>query len=76
LSSAILRSIDLQLSGSGLGSWTQRQMEILFSEILPDMFRLAANGTLKIGTVPIAMTDIEKVWDVNLSDGKRLVIQI
>jgi NADPH:quinone reductase-like Zn-dependent oxidoreductase len=76
LSSAILRSIDLQLSGSGLGSWTERQMEVLFSEILPEMFRLAADGKLKIATVPVALTDIEKVWDLEVSDGKRLVIQI
>jgi NADPH:quinone reductase-like Zn-dependent oxidoreductase len=76
LSSAILRSIDLQLSGSGLGSWTQRQVETLFSEMLPEMFALAADGGLKVGTVPIALKDIEKVWDMEVSDGKRLVIQI
>jgi NADPH:quinone reductase-like Zn-dependent oxidoreductase len=75
LSSAILRSIDLQLSGSGLGSWTQRQIEILFSEILPEMFGLAAGGKLKIETVPIALKDIEKVWELDVSDGKRLVIR-
>lgn len=76
LSSAILRSIDLHLTGSGLGSWTHHQMEILFSEILPEMFRLTAEGKLKVGTIPIALADIEKVWEVNVSDGKRLVIRI
>ena len=35
LSAENLRSIDLQLSGSGLGSWTKQQVRVLFSEILP-----------------------------------------
>jgi hypothetical protein len=35
LSAAILRSVDLQLSGSGLGSWTKDEMKKLFSEIIP-----------------------------------------
>jgi len=76
LSAATLRSVDLQLSGSGLGSWTKSQVLTLFSEILPEMFQLAADGKLKIGTVNVALRDIEKMWDMDVPDGKRLVIQI
>lgn len=43
LSSQILRSIDLQLSGSGLGSWTKEEIKLLFTEILPEAFQLAAD---------------------------------
>ena len=37
LSAENLRSVDLQLSGSGLGSWTKDQMQKLFGEILPNV---------------------------------------
>lgn len=76
LSAASLRSADIQLTGSGLGSWTKSQVKVLFSEILPEMFQLAAAGKLKIATVPVAMADIEKGWANKLSDGKRLVIRM
>jgi NADPH:quinone reductase-like Zn-dependent oxidoreductase len=76
LSAATLRSVDLQLSGSGLGSWTKSQVRTLFSEILPEMFQLAADGKLKIGTVNVALRDIEKMWDMDVPDGKRLVIEL
>jgi NADPH:quinone reductase-like Zn-dependent oxidoreductase len=76
LSAANLRSADLQLSGSGLGSWTKNQVGLLFSEILPEMFRLAADGKLTIETVAVALPDIEKLWEMDIPDGKRLVVRI
>jgi NADPH:quinone reductase-like Zn-dependent oxidoreductase len=76
LSAANLRSADLQLSGSGLGSWTKSQVRVLFAEILPEMFELAAAGKLKVDTVSVALADIEKLWEVEVADGKRLVVRI
>jgi NADPH:quinone reductase-like Zn-dependent oxidoreductase len=76
LSSEILRSVDLQLSGSGLGSWTKDQLQTLFSEILPQMFQLAADNKLKIETVNANLKDIQKLWDMEIPKGKRLVINI
>ncbi|HWK06857.1 MAG TPA: zinc-binding alcohol dehydrogenase family protein [Puia sp.] len=76
LSAANLRSVDLQLSGSGLGSWTKSQVQTLFAEILPEMFQLAADGKLKIGTVNVELRNIEKLWEMEVPDGKRLVVQI
>jgi NADPH:quinone reductase-like Zn-dependent oxidoreductase len=76
LSAENLRSIDLRLSGSGLGSWTREQMRLLFSEILPEMFRLAADGKLVVGTVGVSIGDIGKLWEVEVPDGKRLVVRI
>lgn len=76
LSAANLRSIDLQLSGSGLGSWTKQQIHTLFSEILPEMFQLAADGKLKVDTVGVRLQDIGKLWDMEVTDGRRLVVQI
>ena len=74
LSAENLRSVDLQLSGSGLGSWTKDEMQKLFSEIIPEMFQLAADNKLKVETVNVNLEDIEKLWDMEVPDGKRLVI--
>lgn len=76
LSSSILRGTDIQLSGSGLGSWTREEVQLLITEILPEMFALAAKGKLKIETVDIELQDIEKAWSMNIDGGKRLVILI
>ncbi len=76
LSGASLRSMDLILLGSGLGSWTKGQVGLLFSEILPEMFRLAADGKLKVETVAVPLAEIEKLWAIDVSDGKRLVVRI
>lgn len=76
LSAANLRSVDVQLSGSGLGSWTRSQVQILFAEILPEMFQMAADGKLKIGIVNVELRDIEKLWEMDVPDGKRLVVHI
>lgn len=76
LSAENLRSVDIQLSGSGLGSWTKDEMQKLFSEILPEMFALAADNKLKVETENVSLADIEKLWDIEVTDGKRLVITI
>lgn len=76
LSAANLRSVDLQLSGSGLGSWTKSQVRVLFAEMLPEMFSLAAAGKLRVDTVGVALADIEKLWEAEVPDGKRLVVRI
>ena len=76
LSAANLRSVDLQLSGSGLGSWTKSQVRTLFTDILPEMFQLAVDQKLKIETQNVALRDIETLWDMDVPDGKRLVVRI
>jgi len=76
LSSSILRGTDIQISGSGLGSWTRTEIKLLITEILPEMFQLAANGKLKIETINVDLKEIEKVWEMNIDGGKRLVVLI
>lgn len=76
LSAEILRSVDLQLSGSGLGSWSQKEMRQLFRDIVPGMFKLAVNNKLKVETLSVSLEDIEKLWDMEVPDGKRLVVTI
>ena len=74
LSAENLRSVDLQLSGSGVGSWTKDEMRKLFSEILPEMFQLAADNKLRVDTESVNLSDIEKLWQMEAQDGKRLVV--
>ncbi len=76
LSAANLRSVDLQLSGSGLGAWSRAQVGRLFSEILPEMFSLAAAGRLKVQTSTMELADIAVLWNLEVPDGRRLVVTI
>lgn len=76
MSAANLRSVDLQLTGSGLGSWSKEQVRKLFTEILPEMFQLAADGKLKVETIKVKIKDIGDLWSLDFSDGQRLVVTI
>jgi NADPH:quinone reductase-like Zn-dependent oxidoreductase len=76
LSSEILRSADLQISGSGLGSWTKDEMRKLLTEIVPEMFQLVVDDKLKVETATVSLQDIEKLWDMEVPNGKRLVVTI
>ena len=76
LSAANLRSVDLQLTGSGLGSWSKKQVGLLISEILPQMFQLAAEGKLKIETINVKLEDIAALWNLDVPGGQRLVVTI
>lgn len=76
LSSSILRSTDIQLAGSGLGSWSREDVKMLIAEILPEMFQLAAAGQLTIETIKLPLRDVEKAWDMTIEGGKRIVVMI
>jgi len=76
LSAENLRSVDLQLTGSGLGSWSKQEMKLLFTEILPDIFSLAAEGKIKVDTQTVALSDIENLWQMTVEGGKRLVVVV
>jgi NADPH:quinone reductase-like Zn-dependent oxidoreductase len=76
LSSGTLRSADIEISGSGLGSLPAEAMQLLFTEVLPEMMQLAADGKLKIETVTAELKDIETAWNMEVAGGKRLVIVV
>ncbi|MGI4872201.1 MAG: quinone oxidoreductase family protein [Janthinobacterium lividum] len=76
LSGATLRSVDLQLSGSGLGSWSREQVGQLFTSILPEALQWAAEGRLVLETVTVRLPDIGRVWDLDVPAGKRLVVLV
>lgn len=76
LSAANLRSVDLQLTGSGLGAWSKAQVDELFKEILPEMFALAAAGKLKVDTIAVKLADIAELWDLEVGGGQRFVVMV
>ncbi|MDO6432219.1 zinc-binding alcohol dehydrogenase family protein [Flavitalea sp. BT771] len=76
LSAANLRSVDLQLAGSGLGAWSKQQVAALFTDILPEMFQLASEGKLKAGTISVKSQDIAELWNLDVPAGQRLVVTI
>lgn len=76
LTSAILRSTDIQLMGSGFGSLTKEELIVFNKVILPEMFLLAAQGKLQIRTEVHPLEEIERVWNKIVDRGTRLVIKI
>jgi len=76
LSAANLRSADIQLTGSGLGAWSKEQVGSLFGEILPEMYRLAAEGKLKAATIKVTLENIAALWELDIPGGQRLVVTI
>jgi len=76
LSSGILRSVDLEISGSGLGSLPREAFQKLFTELLPEVFELAAEGKIVIDTVAIDLKDVGTAWHKEIEGGKRLVIVV
>jgi len=76
LSSQILRGTDIQISGSGLGSWTKEETHLLFTEIIPEMFQATVAGSIQIDTETADIKDVEAVWNAEIPAGKRLVLTI
>lgn len=76
LSAANLRSVNLQLTGSGLGAWSKQQVGLLFSEILPGMFQLASACKLTVNTITVKLEDIATLWKLQVQSGQRLVVTI
>jgi NADPH:quinone reductase-like Zn-dependent oxidoreductase len=76
LDSGTLRSSDITILGSGLGSLSMTDIQQFITTVLPEMFQLAAAGKLKLDTHTEQLKDIEQVWDKELESGKRLVIEI
>ena len=51
-------------------------MQKLITEIVPEMFQLAATNKLRVETETVELKNIEKLSDAEVTDGKRLVVTI
>lgn len=74
LQSIMLRSAAIDLMGSGIGSLSQQDLRKFDSEVLPEMFQLAADGKLLIDTQNESLEHIHQVWNQEGKAGKRIVI--
>jgi NADPH:quinone reductase-like Zn-dependent oxidoreductase len=70
LSAAALRSSGLELYGSGGGSIPHTAIFDAF----PQVWALAACGTLRIDTEAVALADVESAWQRQDLPGRRVVI--
>ncbi|MNK06580.1 alcohol dehydrogenase [compost metagenome] len=76
LPSGTLRSTQIELLGSGIGSLSMNEIATYMKKILPSIFELAANGKLVIDIELAKLSDIETIWTKQEQPGKRFVITI
>ena len=74
MASGVLRSTDIKILGSGIGSFSAKKMKKYEQKIMPKRFKLAAEGKLKIDTETVELKDIEKAWLKRTN--KRIVVKI
>lgn len=74
--SGILRSTQIELSGSGIGSISYEDINKYMQQELPDVFKLAADGKLTMDIETAELKDVETVWSQNEKPGRRIVIKI
>jgi NADPH:quinone reductase-like Zn-dependent oxidoreductase len=76
LASGSLRSSAIELMGSGLGSLSPEAFRQMNTEILPNLFGLAAAEKLEFETEVRPLSDVAAAWEEEIAPGQRLVIQI
>jgi NADPH:quinone reductase-like Zn-dependent oxidoreductase len=76
LQAAALRSSGIELSGQGGGSIPIEVLAKIPTFYLPEIFRLAVAGKLKVETETVTLKDIEKAWTMKNQEGKRMVVLI
>jgi D-arabinose 1-dehydrogenase-like Zn-dependent alcohol dehydrogenase len=71
LPGATLRSVDLTLCGSGLGSVPVGQI----MAAIPELFSMAAAGTLEVDVERVPLEQVEQAWN-RVEKGRRIVFTI
>lgn len=71
LPGALLRSVDLTLSGSGFGSVL---LKVVFGSI-QELFQIAADGHLRVAVEPVPLAGVTEAW-ASSEKGKRVVFTI
>ncbi len=71
LAGATLRSIDLNILGSGFGS---ASLASIF-EVIPELFQMTADGKLKVDVERVPLSQIETAWS-RADKGRRVVFTL
>ncbi len=75
LASTLLRSNNIELAGSGIGSLAPAVWQQFTVEVLPELFQLAAAGKLSLATEPTDLANIATAWTQAAAPGTRLVVR-
>ncbi len=76
LSSMLLRSTNVELLGSGIGSLSPAAWQQFTTRVLPEIYELAAAGQLALLTETARLADIATAWTQPTAPGTRLVVQL
>ena len=74
LPSAILRSAGVEIVGLGLGSVPDEAKARAKSDLLPELFRMAAAGTLRIDVLERRLSEVADAWSTEVPPGTRVVL--
>lgn len=74
LSASVLRSAGVELVGQGAGSVPHEAFARLYTEIIPQVLRDAADGILTINTVDYPLADVAAAWQDAQPSGVRAVL--
>lgn len=76
LPSSVLRSTQIEIVGSGIGSIPPKELNDYMQKVVPQAFQLAAEGKLTIDFETVELKDIEKIWSEKEPPGSRFVVKI
>ena len=76
LSSMLLRSTNIELLGSGIGSLSPDAWQQFSASVLPEIYQLAAAGQLTLLTETARLADIATAWTLPTAPGTRLVVRV
>lgn len=69
----LIRNSAIEILGAGVGSYTTAEFRQMFTEFIPEMYALAAEGKLVINIQKAKLQDIEKIWKTSSKAGIRTV---
>lgn len=76
VSAGLIRNSAIEILGAGVGSYTASEFGQMFTEFIPEMYALAAEGKLVVNIQKAKLQDIEKIWKTPSESGVRTVFTI
>lgn len=74
LPSAILRSAGVEIVGVGLGSIPEEAKARAAGQLLPELFQMAAAGTLRLDVAQRPLSEVADAWSAETPSGTRVVL--
>lgn len=74
LPAAVLRSAGIEMVGVGIGSVSPRAQARAGTELLPRLFGMVGDGTLRIDVQRQPLSEVERLWTAAEPSGSRVVL--